>query len=93
MKRIAILMVGAALALSAPATVMAAGDGSTCEAYNPQSCQAVNSTTATRTTGTTGAVQAGTLPFTGLDVTWLLAGGVVLVGTGLAVRRVSRTLR
>ncbi len=33
---------------------------------------------------------SGTLPFTGLDLVALLAGGSVLLGAGLVVRRLSR---
>lgn len=30
---------------------------------------------------------SGSLPFTGLDLGWILVAGVVLIGTGLVVRR------
>jgi hypothetical protein len=81
MKRIATVIVGLALMLPA-----AASANSTCSAYNPTLCS-VASNTASRTTPTT---TASTLPFTGLDVGLLAAGGGLLLGAGLVVRRLSR---
>lgn len=80
MKRIAtLLVVGVVLML--PAASFATGS-STCQAYNAQqSC------------GATGTTQtSGTLPFTGLDVVLLLAGGGTLLAAGFVVRRLSRRL-
>jgi len=85
MKRIVALV--AALALMLPGVALAEG-GSTCQSYNPQLCS-VSSNTAQRTTATTSA---STLPFTGLDVVLLAAGGGALLGAGLVVRRLSRDL-
>ncbi len=82
MKRIVALIVG--LALMAPVAALAQG-GSTCQSYNPQLCS-VSSNTDAKTTATT----ASTLPFTGLDVVLLAAGGGALLGAGLLVRRLSR---
>ncbi|MGB9183427.1 MAG: hypothetical protein WCB67_05120 [Solirubrobacteraceae bacterium] len=76
------LIVG--LALMAPSAALAQG-GSTCQSYNPQLCSVAGSTD-----GTTATTSASTLPFTGLDVVLLAAGGGVLLGTGLLVRRLSR---
>jgi hypothetical protein len=84
MKRIVTLMVGIALML--PATALAAGS-STCQSYNPQLCS-VN--TNSNNDATTSA--QSTLPFTGLDVVLLAAGGGTLLGAGLVVRRLSRRL-
>lgn len=78
MKRIALLI--AVVALILPATAMAAS--STCEAYNPQVCSSVE--------GVGGATSNSTLPFTGLDVVLLAAGGGALLGAGLVVRRISQ---
>jgi hypothetical protein len=85
MRRIATLVVAVALmlpgaALLVPSTAAAAGS-STCQAYNPQSCPPDGST-----------VNSGTLPFTGLDVVLLLAGGGTLLAAGFVVRRLSRRL-
>ena len=85
MKRIIALIVG--IALMVPSAALAQGS-STCQSYNPQLCQ-VSSNTAQRTTATTSA---STLPFTGLDVVLLAAGGGALLGAGLVVRRLSRDL-
>ena len=35
-------------------------------------------------------VRTGTLPFTGLDLGFIVAGGLVLVGTGVSLRRITR---
>ena len=62
---------------------------STCQSYNPQTCQAASSTTATESSTTS----TSTLPFTGLDVVLLAAGGAALLAGGLIVRRISRGVR
>ena len=80
MKRIT--LVGALLiALALPATALAQGN-STCQAYNPQLCSSVSNTNAS----------TGSLPFTGLDVVLLVAGGGTLLAAGFVVRRLSRRL-
>jgi hypothetical protein len=83
MRRIATLMV-VGLALLLPSGALAAGS-STCQAYNPQSCVPT-------TTTTTPASDGGTLPFTGLDIVLLVAGGGTLLAAGFVVRRLSRRL-
>ncbi|HET6870939.1 MAG TPA: hypothetical protein VFH80_33825 [Solirubrobacteraceae bacterium] len=72
-----------ALAVLAPTAAMAAGSSS-CQAYN-------NCAPTTVTTGT-GTTSSGTLPFTGLDVVLLVAGGGSLLAAGFVVRRLSRRL-
>ena len=67
-----------------PATAVAAS--STCQAYNPQLCSV------TTTTPSTTVPSSSTLPFTGLDVALLVAGGVVLMGAGVVVRMASRRM-
>ena len=70
------------LALIAPG--MAVASSSTCQGYNnQQGCNNVNTTVTT---------SSGTLPFTGLDVVLLVAGGGALLGAGFVVRRLSRRL-
>jgi hypothetical protein len=86
MKRIACLLVGIVMMLSIPSVALA---NSSCSSYNPQSCQ---NTTVTTTPSTTAAVTQS-LPFTGLDVALLLAGGAVLLGAGLVVRRASSRIQ
>lgn len=83
MKRIATLI--AALALLLPSAALASGGSSTCQSYNPQTCQVVSTSTSTGTLSSTSS----TLPFTGLDVVLLAAGGALLLGAGLVVRRLS----
>jgi hypothetical protein len=79
MKPIAALVL--VIALMVPATALATGS-STCQAYNPQTCNALSTTQHTAT--------SGSLPFTGLDVVLLLVGGGTLIGTGLVVRALTR---
>jgi cell division protein FtsW (lipid II flippase) len=40
--------------------------------------------------GAVGGAANGTLPFTGLDVLFLFAGGAVLLAVGMGLRLVSR---
>jgi hypothetical protein len=96
MKRFSALVgVLAVLVLAAPSLAMAASS-STCQGYNSQTCSSVsNGSTGTGnspTTATTAATSSGTLPFTGLDVVLLVAGGGTLLGAGFVVRRLSRRL-
>jgi len=92
MKRIALLAVVAGL--MAPSAAMA--QSSTCQAYNPQLCSSVSGVAAatSSTSGTTASTTSseGTLPFTGLDVVLLVAGGGALLGAGFVVRRLSKRL-
>jgi hypothetical protein len=61
-----------------------ADSSSSCLAYNaPSVCNA----SASRTVSSTSANSS--LPFTGLDVALLVAGGVTLLGAGLIVRKLS----
>lgn len=85
MRLIAAFTVAVALAL-APASAFA-DDSSTCQSYNPQLCNIKT----TQTTGT-NVQSAHALPFTGLDVALLAAGGAILLGGGLVVRRLSTRL-
>jgi hypothetical protein len=75
-KRIATLVI--TLALMAPATALAQGS-STCQAYNPQTCNALTQSTS-----------SGSLPFTGLDMVLLVIGGGTLLATGMVLRRFTR---
>jgi hypothetical protein len=81
-----IATVVACIALIAPATALAQSNSSTCNAYNPQTCN-VNTFD-----GSKNFTNSSTLPFTGLDVLLLTIGGGTLVGAGLVVRRVSRRI-
>jgi hypothetical protein len=79
MKRIAIL-IATVCVLLLPSAALAS---STCQQYSSQDCNVTTSTT-------TATTSASTLPFTGLDVVLLAAGGASLLGAGLVVRRLSR---
>jgi hypothetical protein len=78
-----VLVFALAALLLLPGAASAAS--STCQVYNPQTCPQ-GSTTATPTT-------ISALPFTGIDVVLLLAGGTILLAGGLVVRRLSRGIR
>jgi len=99
MRRIAVLIVGLML-MVAPASALAQGS-STCQGYSPQTAGVVGSNGSTGNgactqnvdaTRTVSTVSQGTLPFTGLDISLLIAGSLVLLGAGLVVRRFSRRL-
>ncbi len=75
-------------ALFAPSVALA---NSTSGAYSSHLNDVATQHAATATTPTTAAASAaGALPFTGLDVVLLVAGGLLLLGAGLVVRRISR---
>jgi hypothetical protein len=77
MKRnIAAVLASMTMVAAAPAAAIA--DSPTCSGYHPD-CGTITTTT----TGT------GSLPFTGLDVGLLLAGGGSLAGLGFVIRRTS----
>lgn len=65
---------------------------SSCQQYN--TCGSSSTQTQTISSSQTGVASTtatrGTLPFTGIDVVLLLAGGGTLLGAGLVVRRLSR---
>jgi hypothetical protein len=73
------------IALLIPGTALAQGS-STCQAYNPQLCSSVGSSTGS----VASSSGSGTLPFTGIDVVLLVAGGGMLLCAGFVVRRLSR---
>jgi hypothetical protein len=52
----------------------------------------VSSASSPGTVSSATATSAGTLPFTGLDVVLLVAGGGTLLAAGFVVRRLSRRL-
>ncbi len=91
MKRISALVgvLAILIFLAIPAGALAS---STCQGYGPQTCGSVGSGTVSSGNATTNANSAGTLPFTGLDVVLLVAGGGTLLGAGFVVRRLSRRL-
>jgi hypothetical protein len=95
MKRIS-LLVGVLFLLMAPGAALA--QSSTCQQYDEQTCSSLNSTVSTTGSGDSSPATSattntsGTLPFTGLDVVLLVAGGGALLSAGFVVRRVSRRL-
>jgi hypothetical protein len=94
MKRI-FALVGVLMVVALMAPVAALADASsTCQGYHPQQpCPTtVNTTTTVSTSPTAATTSSGTLPFTGLDIVLLVAGGGVLLAGGFVVRRLSRRL-
>ena len=101
MKRIAATMLASFTLLAVPGIALASN--STSQQYG-SNVQSVQNTTASRTPSSspsssavspasaaqaTATTAAGTLPFTGLDIGFVAAGGIVLLGAGLLVRRLS----
>jgi hypothetical protein len=85
MKRISALVgILGVLVLAAPSAALAS---STCQAYNTQLCSSVGSGN-----NSNGSSSGSTLPFTGLDVVLLVAGGGTLLAAGFVIRRLSRRL-
>jgi hypothetical protein len=84
MKRIAVVAASLSLMVAAPAM---AATSSTCPAYHPDCNNIQHFGTTPITTSTTST---GTLPFTGLDVGLLVAGGGSLLGLGFVLRRTSK---
>lgn len=84
MKHIAALVL--TIALLVPATALAKSS-STCQAYTPQTCNALSTT---QHEAATTATNSGSLPFTGLDIVLLLVGAGTLIGTGLVFRAFTR---
>lgn len=94
MKRTVALI--ASLAMLIPGAAVASAN-STSSSYGQHDVQSViatrtpATTTAAVTTASNNTSAAGSLPFTGLDIGALALGGVVLLGAGVAVRRMSAT--
>jgi hypothetical protein len=59
----------------------------------PSSEEPAKSTSPTTTTPTTTTAKASTLPFTGFDLRWSLAIGLLLVGAGFSIVAVQRRER
>jgi hypothetical protein len=96
MKRISALAgVIAVLVLAVPG-IAAAASSSTCQGYGAQTCNSVGNNNVSSGTAANGSASttssAGTLPFTGLDVALLVAGGGTLLAGGFLIRRLSRRL-
>ena len=85
------------LALMIPGAAVASAN-STNDSYGLSGVQNVSgSKTPTSSSSNTGPISAststGSLPFTGLDLAALAAGGVVLLAAGMMLRRFSATNR
>lgn len=92
---ILIVMVGLALAVAAPAF---AGGGSVLSGHTsqPAATKALNTkqpkaNVAAATKSSPTVKSSGTLPFTGLNLAFAAAAGVVLIGAGALLRRAARS--
>ena len=93
-----------ALAIVFAPSALAAGNGPTKSVYDHKGNQVQNVAAATATTptppstppsspppaATEAVVTKTTLPFTGLDLSFLAGAGAVLVGMGFSLRRLTR---
>ena len=78
-------MIVAVLAL--PATAVAATDGYTNVPGVTQEAAPESAAAAPAAVASAGSSDSGVLPFTGLELGLMLGAGVVLLGTGVALRR------
>jgi hypothetical protein len=84
-----IVAVVASMSLVAAAPAVAAVSP-TCSGYHPNCSSLVSASDSPATTTTTATTGTGSLPFTGLDVGLLVAGGGSLAGLGFVIRRTSK---
>lgn len=86
----------AILAAGLAASALAAGNSPSRSVYHPHAAQVQavlgtdNPHTTTTRTGAAGPGTSANLPFTGLDLAFLAAGGAVLVATGYSLHRLTR---
>jgi hypothetical protein len=72
----------------------ASGTGPSKETSKPKTTTSPASTpTSTPTSSTTTTSHATTLPFTGLDLRWIVGVGVLLLGAGLSIQMTQRRRR
>jgi hypothetical protein len=83
--------IGAIVCLAAiPASSL--GQSLSNDAYSNQTTQVLGASESHETTPPTATTSSsGTLPFTGLQIALVALAGVVLVGSGFALRRASRS--
>jgi hypothetical protein len=87
MKRIVALLICIAVLIPGAATALA---NSSQSSYGQSDVQSVSgSRSSAASSPSTNSASTGSLPFTGLDVGALAVGGIVLLGAGIAVRRMS----
>jgi hypothetical protein len=86
MKRIVALLISIAVLIPGAATASA---NSSQGSYGQNQVQSVTSSQQTATSPSSNSASTGSLPFTGLDVGALAIGGIVLLGAGVVVRRMS----
>lgn len=88
MKRI-VAIVTASIALLVLPSFALANSSSISQGYGSQADQTLNLTKSRDSTAAAGTAASGTLPFTGIDDGLLVTGGMVLLGAGLVVRRLT----
>jgi uncharacterized surface anchored protein len=76
---------------STSSTAPASGTGPSKESGSPTSKSSTPaSSTAPSTTSSTTTPKQSTLPFTGLDLRWILLAGILLIAAGVAIRLTQR---
>lgn len=89
MKRTIALVVTIAVLIPGAAIASANSSQSSYGSADIHSVVSSQTTAASPSASSVSSASAGSLPFTGLDVGALAVGGIVLLGAGVAVRRLS----
>jgi hypothetical protein len=82
---------GAVLFVLAFAAPSAMAQGSSVETYGGQGGKAIGLTSSPSDPGSGASSSSGSLPFTGLDIGYLIGGGLLLLAAGAVMARVSHT--
>jgi hypothetical protein len=78
---------------NAPTTTPKSGTAPSKSSSKPSTGSAAPSTSSSAPTTTTATPSNSTLPFTGLDLRWIVGGGLLLLAAGLSIRLTQRRQR